>query len=160
GYCSSEPRVRMVRRFLGRGRGKGVILLRSDLDPGGEGQPHSLAQRIHDRLHHPEQRNAVGKGALTPPQRAERERPPKMEAKETSSRYDGFVARNGTAVHELEAVHPQQLQDMLRGAIEGVLDMDAFRAEVEAEKRDWAQLTARRKAALELLGDMGNDQTP
>ena len=54
--------------------------------------------------------------------------------------YKRFVDKYGTDVYELEAVSPSDLQEMLSGVIDSVLDMDAFKAELEAEKQDAAFL--------------------
>jgi hypothetical protein len=74
-----------------------------------------------------------------------------MKAKETSSRHDKFVARHGDDVFELEAVPPADLQAILREAIDGVLDVDAFNAEVDAEAEDAARLEGLRRRAHEFL---------
>jgi hypothetical protein len=50
------------------------------------------------------------------------------------------VDLHGANVYELEAVPPQQLQQILRQAIDGVIDTGAFNAEVDREKADAAHL--------------------
>jgi hypothetical protein len=80
--------------------------------------------------------------------------PPQMKAKRTSSRRAKFVSRHGEDVFELEAVRPAQLQAFLREAIESVMDVELFNAEVEKEKQDAAHLDEVRQRTHALLGQM------
>ena len=93
------------------------------------------------------------KVALTAAQVQELRLPPSMQAKPTSSRYGNFVEQHGQDVFELEAVPPEQLQAILRQAIDRVLDVDAFNAEIDAEKHDAAHLAGLRRALRENLDD-------
>jgi len=54
----------------------------------------------------------------------------------------------------LEAVPPKQLQQMLRDAIESVLDLDAFKAEQDRERADAAEIDTARARAMAALGPM------
>jgi hypothetical protein len=74
-----------------------------------------------------------------------------MKAKKGSSRYKGFVEKHGKNIWELEAVPPAVLQDLLRRAIEQVLDVAAYNREVRAEKRDKSELAEMRRQAIALL---------
>ena len=76
-----------------------------------------------------------------------------MKAKEQGSRYEKFVSRNGDDVFELEAVEPKRLQAILRAAIDSVLDIDAFNAELGREKQNAVNLASRKKAVLAALGE-------
>jgi hypothetical protein len=80
------------------------------------------------------------KVALTAAQVRELNLPSIMKAKATSSRHDGFVEQHGDDVFELEAVPPDRLRESLRQAIDSLLDVDAFNAEIDREKRDAADL--------------------
>jgi hypothetical protein len=80
------------------------------------------------------------KVALTDAQVKVKNLPPQMTAKESASRYEKFTGQYGTNTFELEAVPPADLQHILRDAIDGVLDVDAFNAEIDAEKSDSRQL--------------------
>ena len=94
-----------------------------------------------------------------------------VEAKEKSSRYKAFVKRYGKKVYELEALLPAQLQQVLSEAIDSVINVELFNAELEAEKADAAYLQAVRdriyknsfdlltdNKAEELDGDDGDDE--
>jgi hypothetical protein len=83
--------------------------------------------------------------------------PPVMQAKPTSSRYGSFVEQHGQHVFELESVPPEQLQAIVRQAIDKVLDVDAFNAEIDAEKRDAAHLAGLRRALRENLDEWIDD---
>src|SRR5262249_17413032 len=52
--------------------------------------------------------------------------PPQMKAKAGSSRRKGFTQQYGEDVFELESVPPQELQRLLREAIDSGLDVRAF----------------------------------
>lgn len=80
--------------------------------------------------------------------------PPQMKAKETSSRCKKFVQKYGEDVYELEAVPPVELQSILREAIDSVIDVDAFNAEIEREKQDAADLERIRQRLMSRLGDI------
>jgi hypothetical protein len=152
GYCSLPPRHKMKRRFLQSGKEKLIILALGDFDPEGEDIAHSFARSLRDDFHVANV-EAV-KVALTSEQVEELELPPRMKAKETSSRYDSFVEQHGDDVFELEAVAPDELQRILRESIDSVLDIEAFNREVDAEKRDAAKLDSIRKALQENFATM------
>jgi hypothetical protein len=154
GYCSLPPRYKMAQRFKNSGKEKLVILALSDFDPEGEDIAHSFARSMRDDFGI-EAIEPV-KVALTREQVHALGLPPVMKAKETSSRYAGFVERHGDDVFELEAVSPQQLQDLLHQAIDAVLDVDAFNAEVEEEKRDAARLVGVRHRMKDLADQLGD----
>ena len=93
------------------------------------------------------------KVAITPEQVARHRLPSSMTAKKTSSRAKGYIAKHGAAVYELEALPPDVLQQVIREAIETVLDMPLFRAELKREKADAAELDAIRRTAQAALAD-------
>ena len=66
-----------------------------------------------------------------------------MAAKETDVNYDRFIERYAsTVVHELDALEPAQLQEVLTHAIDSILDVEAFNYEIDEEKKDSVWLTA------------------
>ena len=81
---------------------------------------------------------------------------PSMEAKDSSPTYDTFVERYGiTDAYELEALEPVDLQSILEDAIEEVMDMDAYRAELDAETKDAVSIKAAKKMVVEFLKTSG-----
>jgi ParB-like chromosome segregation protein Spo0J len=152
GYMSIPPRRDIAERFRLSGKAALQLVVVSDADPEGESIAESLAGSMRDDFHVPEVR-AV-KACLTPAQARRMGLPTALEAKETSSRRKGFVARHGAEVWELESLPPAELRRLVREAVESVLDHDAFNREVEAEKDDAAELEAVRAEAMRLLGGL------
>ncbi len=134
GYSSIPPRHGIAERYRKSGKNKLVLLVVSDFDCEGEDIAHSFARSVRDDFDIP--RIHPVKVALTAEQVKQYELPPMMKAKKTSSRYDKFVERHGDDVFELEALDPAVLQQIVREAIESVIDRDAFDAEVAAERAD------------------------
>jgi len=67
------------------------------------------------------------------------------------------VDRFGEHVFELEAIPPATLQRYLEEAIDAVIDVDLFNAEVDREKQDAAYLQGIRRRAHAMLGDLGQE---
>jgi ParB-like chromosome segregation protein Spo0J len=152
GYCSLQPRHEMAERYFRSGKVSLVLLVLSDFDPEGEDIAHSFARSMRDDFGIDD--IVPVKVALTAKQVNMLDLPPAMQAKKKSSRYSGFAAKHGDDVHELEAVPPEQLQAMLTEAIDSVLDVDAFNAEVEAEKHEAAYLETFRRNLIDQVGDL------
>ena len=155
GYCSLAPRYELAQRFRASGKEKLIVVMVSDFDPEGESIVESFGRSMRDdfdidAIH-------IIKAALTAEQIKEYGLPPAMEAKASSSRTKGFVAKHGTHVWELEALPPATLQDIVRNAIVNVLDMDLFEQEQQAESDDAAKLEAIRKTVCDLLRDVHFD---
>jgi hypothetical protein len=156
GYSSLPPRWAMTQRFLRSGKEDLILLVLADFDPEGEDIGRSFAQSMRDDFGianiHPV------KVTLTQDQVEELGLPPAMKAKPKSSRRKKFVERHGENVFELEAIPPDTLQQYLRDAIDQVLDVDAFNAEVDSEKKDAAFLDGVRRRAHAMLGELGTDE--
>jgi len=97
------------------------------------------------------------KVALTHEQVKDLNLPPKMTAKRTSSRAPRFVEKYGEDVFELEALSPEDLQDLLRKAIESVIDREALNHELDAEKEDAAWLSTLRTQTNNILGQWADE---
>lgn len=154
GYSSLQPRHEMVQRFLKSGKERLVLLVVSDFDPEGEDIPHSFARSLRDDFELAKV-DAI-KVALTWDQVQSLKLPPNNNAdkKKDGSRYKSFVARYGSTVYELEALEPEALQGFLRETIVRVMDVDAYNAEVDSEKRDAARLSAWRRTIKDKIGTM------
>jgi hypothetical protein len=144
GYSSIQPRHEMAERFRQSGKDKLMLLILSDHDPDGEEIAMSFARSMRYDFNiynlHPVRSLQL---------------PPKLEAKASSSNYRKFADQYGTVAHELEAVEPAELQRILTDAIDGVLDIDAFNAELDAEAEDAAKLGVVRKDILEYARSRG-----
>ena len=152
GYCSLPPRYEIAERYRRSGKEKLVLLILSDFDPDGEEIAHSLARSMRDDFD--VQEVVPIKVALTADQVEEFALPPLMTAKKTSTNYKRFVEKHGDDVFELEAIEPETLQTILAEAIDGVIDVDAFNHEVDAEKADAAFLQSVRYTVHSALEDL------
>lgn len=150
GYCSGSPRKKIVERFEASGRDSLVLLVLSDFDPEGEDVAHSLARSLRDEFDVPDV--CLVKVTLTAEQVKEYNLPTVLTAKKGSSRRKKFVEKYGEAVHELEALSPEVMQLLLRDAVQSVLDVDAFDAELAAEREDAAALERLRRQMLSGAG--------
>lgn len=151
---SLPPRHAMAERFRRSGKEALTLLVLSDFDPDGEEICHSFARSLRDDFSLP--RVEAIKAALTQEQITTLALPAnQMQAKQGSTNYARFVQRYGPDVYELEAVPPRTLQDVLRTAIESVINQDAFNAEVEAEKQDAAFLETERARVLSAMDKGG-----
>lgn len=91
------------------------------------------------------------KVALTAEQVEEYDLPPMMKAKIGSASYDRFTDKYGDNVWELEALSPKNFQHILQGAIDSVIDVEAFNHEIDQEKADAARLEGVRRIVLDAL---------
>jgi hypothetical protein len=158
GFCSLPPRFQIAKRFEKSGKARLVLLILSDFDPDGEEIAHSLARSLRDDfdIYHVK---AV-KVALTAAQVEEFDLPPVMQAKKSSTNYRRFADEHGDDVFELEAVPPQVLQNLLRDAIDAVIDKKAFNHEIDQEMADAATLEITRRRVQGVLGSVPwTDQT-
>lgn len=147
GYASLPPGYQMAQRYSRSGKEKLVLLLIGDHDPDGEEIAHSFARSMHDdfgiRNIHPT------RVALTAEQVTHYRLLPRMKAKKTSSNYKRFVKQHGQNVWEVEALSLDVLQQILIEAIDSVLDVDAFNAELKREREDATFLEGVRKVIQE-----------
>ena len=77
--------------------------------------------------------------------------PPMMQAKKTSANFKKFVSKHGINAFELETLPPATLESILTQAIDDVIDVEKFNAELDAEKTDAAFLEALRRRAMSAL---------
>jgi hypothetical protein len=149
GYCSLDPRYKMSERFRASGKRKLILLILSDFDPEGEDIAHSFARSMRDDFGIRE--IVAKKVCLTHEQVQERKLLPNFDIKKNSKRSQKFAAKYGESVYELEALRPSERARLLTEAIDEVLDIDAFNAEVDAEANDAAKLEGLRNAVGPML---------
>lgn len=159
GYSSLPARYEMVQRFKRSGKDRLCLLVLGDFDPEGINIGESLLQSIREDFE-VENAKAVRVG-LNPDQIARFNiHDNHVEAKKKSPRYKAFVERYGKKVFELEALLPEQLQTILSETIDSVIDVEAFNAELEAEKLDATYLQAVRELIYEyVLGLIDDDES-
>ncbi len=149
GFCSLAPRYEMAQRFRKSGKATLLLLILSDHDPAGCEIAHSFVRSLRDDFLI-ENLKAI-RVALTPEQVIKLQLPPIMKAKKSDSNYKKFVKKHGEDVFELEAIKPAKMQEILRQAIDSVIDIDRYNAEVDAEKKDAAYLHAIRRTIKSTL---------
>jgi hypothetical protein len=151
GYPSITAVHEMAEQFRRSGKDRMVLLIASDFDPEGESIADRLTACLRDEF---DVENITPvKVALTARQAEEMNLPQTLQAKESSSRAAGFIEKHGRTVYELEAIEPDELQGIISDAIESVLDMKALRRERQREADDARELEARRKVALDAIGE-------
>lgn len=149
GYCSIPPRHGMAQRFKVSGKEKLIVLMLSDHDPEGCDLIETFPRSMRDDF-------GVGRVypirvALTRDQVDEYSLPDNLFAKASSSRHKAYVQQHGEHVWELDALSPEQLQDITRKAILSVLDMGKFDCERQAELDDAKKLADIRATVFETL---------
>lgn len=152
GFSSHEPIYEIAQAFAQSGKEQLILLVASDFDPSGECIAESFCRNLRDDygVHD----IVPVKFALTHDQVRNLDLPPSVEAKEDDARYKEFVEKHGTNAYELEALDEDVLQDMLRTAIDSVIDIDAFNEELEAERRDAAFLEGVRRQVSQSLSQI------
>jgi hypothetical protein len=152
GYCSIDPRYKLVKRFKRSGKSRLIVLVLSDFDPEGDDIPHSFIRSLRDDFG---LYNAVAKKVcLTHEQVLARDLPQTFDIKKTSSRYRKFAAKYGDRVHELESIPTEERATLLEEAIDEVLDVEAFNRELDAEEADALKLEGLRKQVGPILMSM------
>lgn len=142
GYCSISPRKGMMQRYKRSGKNRLVVLMVSDFDPDGEEIAQSFARSMRDEFD-AENIHPI-KVALTADhiEQFDLVPSPDMKAKKGSSQYDKFVDKYGEDVFEVEALQPDQLEDVLTEAIDSVIDTKLFNRELAQEKEDASKIIA------------------
>jgi len=159
GYCSLEPRRKIVERYRASGKDRLVLIVMSDHDPDGMEICESLGRSFRDDFGVKEIK--IHKALLTIDQIKKWKLPPNgMEAKETSSNYKKFVKRFGTDVFELEAVSPPKMQEALSEFIESLIDIEKFNEEIAEEKKDAVKLGAIKETVIEAIRELDLENQP
>jgi hypothetical protein len=158
GFASLSPRAHIHYRFRKSGKDKLVVLVLSDFDPDGDAICKSIGDSLHSDFGLHESQIHLVKAALTQAQVQELELPANMlEAKKASPNYKRFTQRYGSdQVFELEAVAPETLKNLLRRAIESVLDVKSYAAEVKTERGEMAFLAGQRESVCRSLAPKQN----
>jgi len=112
-----------------------TIFYLGDLDPSGE----DMVRDIRERLREFEVFVDVQKVALTMDQVNEYG-PPPNPAKLTDPRAAAFVAEFGTSSWEVDALQPAVLTEIIEGAFDGIVDIDAMEEVKQREEEDKEKL--------------------
>ena len=151
GYSSASAMYGAAQRFNSDGADKDCLLFYlGDHDPSGE----DMVRDIRDRLVEFEVENlTVTKLALTMDQVEEYD-PPPNPAKTTDSRYAAYAEQHGDQSWEVDALPPDILQRLIRGALEEAVDQEAMDAVIARENRGKAEL---QRLAGGIRDDVGDD---
>lgn len=150
GFSSLSPRYDLALRFRQSGKSRLVLLMLTDFDPDGDEIAASFARSLRDDFNI-QSIHAV-KVALTTEDVQAYDLPSDMDAKVSSPNYQKFLKRYGaTKVVELDAAPVKLLQSKLREAIESVIDVAEFNAQVEQEAQDSAHIEAHRQVVFEAI---------
>ena len=112
------------------------ILYFGDFDPSGEDIPRSIGANLLEWFDFSPQ---ISRCALLPEQVEEYDLPP-APAKKTDARAAGFIERHGDVSVELDALRPNILQGLVKGAISERWDGDQCQRIVELEDKETARL--------------------
>lgn len=162
GFCSLRPRYDIDQRFRKSGKDRLVLIIVSDFDPDGEEISQSMARSMRDDF-------GVDniypvKAALTREQTRSLNLPAGLKAKSGSKNFEKFVDSNGSDdCWEVEALSPVELQELVREAVNGVLDIDLFNQEIAQEQVDAQHLSAVRQTMSKSLSNLdmsGDTQGP
>ena len=155
GQNSASLQHKMAERFkAARKNGQTPILLHfGDLDPSGVAIPKAMKRTFLDD-HGVEV--DVRRVALTPEQVEKYILPSDPDAaKKTDPNYNAFISEYGPGQHavELDALHPQDLQDVLRTALGQTYDMEAYNANAERELYEYNIIKAVRRDVARFLSE-------
>jgi hypothetical protein len=150
GFSSLSPRYDLALRFKRSGKARLVLLMLTDFDPDGDEIAASFARSLRDDFNI-QSIHAV-KVALTAEDVQAYDLPSDMDAKVSSPNYQKFLKKyRSTKVVELDAAPVKLLQSKLREAIESVIDVAEFNAQVEQEAQDSAHIEAHRRVVFEAI---------
>ena len=157
--CRGHSSTTFVRRYAERAKdaminGKQpVILYMGDLDPSGiecfEATERSLKEKHH--IH-----GVIYKRiALNPEHIGKYSLPHSVDAiKETDPNFKKYVKRFGRIAVELDAVHPGDLQGLVKDAIDAELDLDEMDAQLEIEEFERKKLIVAKHEVKRVLEEV------
>jgi hypothetical protein len=146
GYCSLDPRKKMLERFRESGRRDLIILILSDYDLAGEEIAGGFARSMRDDFG---ARVLARKVCLTEQQVEEYNLPVTFDPSKKDERHVRWAEEHGA--RELEALPPARRSGILERAIVSVLDIEMFNTEVRREKEDATKLAALREKIIPLI---------
>lgn len=132
------------------------IIHLGDHDPSGIDMTRDIGERVSMFMG---RRVDVDRIALTMDQ-VQQYNPPPNFAKDTDARFAGYQAEYGDESWELDALEPQVLSDLVREAIEDVMNRDLFeerQATEEAEKTQLELVSEKWEEVVEFVGNGGMD---
>lgn len=133
GYGSVSCLHETAKRFKASGKNHFKMLILTDLDPEGENIAQVWARDLWNEHGIRRDQLQVFKVGVNPEHIARYNLKP-VTLKETSSRYDSFVAEHGENAYELEAFEPFELQQVIEEAILTIVDRGKIQKEQGVER--------------------------
>lgn len=131
-----------------------IILYFGDLDPSGVQMLEATKETLEDEF---ELFGVDFKRVALNPQHVHHYNLPHdpMAAKTSDPRYQSYAQRYGNLAVELDALHPADLEALIREAIEVEIDMERFREEQGREEEDIERVEALRERVMEMMAQEG-----
>ncbi len=155
GYTSTTSLEETAERIMRSGKDRAVLLIAGDLDPEGEDITSTWGGCLRDE--HGVCNLTLVKVGVNLDQ-VEKYKLAPVPVKATSSRAANFKAAYGNSAYELEAFEPNQLQTIIREAIQSVLNLKLFAEEQKKESEDARELMAYRSQVLEIMQSCRPDE--
>lgn len=135
GYSSSSAMYEASKRYLDRsGEGKNLyVLYLGDHDPSGIDMTRDVDDRL--RLFLAGSGDCEVKRLALNMEQVDELKPPENPAKLTDSRAASYVAKFGSSSWELDAIEPKRLAQIVRRAVENLIDQDAWDETHEQEEK-------------------------
>jgi len=145
GYSSQTAMYEASIRFLDKGGSKQKILLYlGDFDPSGE----DMVRDIEDRLYMFGVDNLVVKKIALTMDQVNTYNPPPNPAKIKDPRAQEFISKYGEYSWEVDSINPVELQNIIKGEFEQLVDVSKLSKVLNKEKRDKSKL---QKAVKEIM---------
>ena len=154
GFTSTTYKHECAKRIERRGReGRPTKLFYlGDLDPSGWEMLPSMTRTMIEEMEVPADLLMPARVALNPEHVEVYDLPHSVDAlKLTDSRADAYIERFGMVAVELDALRPDDLQGLLREAIENNLDLSAFERERDIQDDEVESLAELREEITKVL---------
>jgi hypothetical protein len=137
GYASQSAMWESAMRFIARKKQKGVIIYLGDHDPSGL----DMTRDIRERMALFGANVEVQRIALTM-QQIKKYKPPPNPAKETDTRFEGYIAEYGSSSWELDALQPEVLDQLITDTIKDNLDQKKYNRVIKKQEAERKSITA------------------
>ena len=149
GYCSLAPRMSIASRFKKTQKDTLILLFLTDFDPDGEEIAASFCRSLQSDFGIS---NLIAHKVLLSSEDVRTYNlPSDLDAKPSSPQYQKFVRKYGTKAVELDAAPVELIQNSLRKAIEGCIDLELFNQEIDASKIDYQSIETQKRELLNFL---------
>lgn len=153
GHNGPTMKRKIAERFRRSKKDTLILLVVSDLDPAGEAIIQNFRDDFEDDHGIPASCIEVYRAGLNMSRVEELSLTPSSDIEEKNvSTKAAYEAKYGTTdAYELEAMEPEDLRNALMDDIDSVLDIDAYNAELEREKSEAVEISAKKAMVIELL---------